>query len=93
MKENPSHEKNLVALRRIEGQVRGVQRMIENRKYCIDILNQIYAIKGALASVEEKILEKHFRNCVTEAVKGSSQKDKRQKLDEILRLIQQTRRG
>jgi DNA-binding FrmR family transcriptional regulator len=91
MKKNPSHEDNLVALRRIEGQVRGVQRMIENRKYCIDILNQIYAIRGALAKVEEKILEKHFEHCVTEAVKGSSEKEKRQKLNEILRLIHQTR--
>ena len=93
MKENPNHEDNLVALRRIEGQVRGVQRMIENRKYCVDILNQIYAIKGALARVEERILQKHFRGCVTEAVKGNSEKEKQQKLDEILKLIHQTRRG
>ena len=93
MKEHPDHADNLVALRRIEGQVRGVQRMIEERKYCIDILNQIYAIKGALGRVEEKILQKHLRNCVTEAVKGNSEKEKEQKLDEIVRLIQQTRRG
>ncbi len=93
MKNNPSHEDNLVALRRIEGQVRGVQSMIEDHKYCIDILNQIYAIKGALTRVEEKILEKHFRHCVAEAVKGSSEKEKREKLDEILRLINQTRKG
>jgi DNA-binding FrmR family transcriptional regulator len=93
MKKHPSHEDNLVALRRIEGQVRGVQRMIEGRKYCIDILNQIYAVKGALGRVEEKILEKHLRNCVTEAVKGSSEKEKKQKMDEILKLINQTRRG
>jgi DNA-binding FrmR family transcriptional regulator len=90
---NPSHVDNLVALRRIEGQVRGVQRMIEERKYCIDILNQIYAVKGALGRVEEKILEKHFRNCVTEAVRGSSEKEKQQKMDEIFKLIHQTRRG
>ncbi len=90
---NPSHVDNIVALRRIEGQVRGVQRMIEERKYCIDILNQIYAVKGALGRVEEKILEKHFRNCVTEAVKGSSEKEKQQKMDEIFKLIHQTRRG
>ncbi len=90
---NPSHEDNLVALRRIEGQVRGVQRMIETNQYCIDILNQIYAIKGALRKVEEKILERHFQHCVTEAVKGNSEKEKQQKLDEILRLIHQTRKG
>ena len=93
MKENPSHKGNLVALRRIEGQVRGVQKMVENRKYCIDILNQIYAIKGALGRIEEKILEKHFQHCVTEAVKGTSEREKRRKLDEILKLIHQTRRG
>ena len=92
MKTHPSHVDNLVALRRIEGQVRGVQRMIEDRKYCIDILNQIGAIKGALSRVEEKILEKHFRNCVTEAIIGSSEVEKQQKLEEILKLIKQTRR-
>lgn len=93
MKKNPSHKENLVALRRIEGQVRGIQRMVEERKYCIDILNQIYAIKGALGRVEEKILEKHLLHCVTEAVKGTPEKEKQQKLDEILKLIHQTRRG
>ena len=93
MKDNPSHKDNLIALRRIEGQVRGVQGMIENGEYCIDILNQIYAIKGALGRVEEKILKKHFQHCVTEAVKGTSEKEKQQKLDEILKLIHQARRG
>jgi DNA-binding FrmR family transcriptional regulator len=93
MKKNPSHESSLAALRRIEGQVRGVQRMIEDREYCIDILNQIHAVKGALSRVEEKILEKHFQNCVTEAVKGNSKKEKQRKLDEVLKLIHQTRRG
>jgi len=93
MKKNPSHSDNLVALRRIEGQVRGVQKMIEDRKYCIDILNQIHAIKGALGRVEEKVLEKHFQHCVTEAVRGTSEKEKQRKLDEILKLIHQTRKG
>ena len=93
MKENPNHEINLVALRRIEGQVRGVQRMIADRKYCIDILNQIYAVEGALARVEQRILRKHLEHCVTEAVQGSSEKEKQQKFDEILKLISQTRRG
>lgn len=93
MTKNPSHDDNLIALRRIEGQVRGVQRMIEDRKYCIDILNQIYAVKGALSKVEQRILKTHFEHCVTEAVQGTSEKEKEQKLDEILKLINQTRRG
>ena len=92
MKNNPDHTDNIVALRRIEGQVRGVQKMIEYHKYCIDILTQIHAIKGALFRVEEKILEKHFKNCVTDAVKGASEKKKLQKMDEILKLIHQARR-
>ena len=92
VKSNPSHQDDLVALRRIEGQVRGIQKMIQDRKYCIDILNQIYAVKGALASVEERILDRHFRQCVTAAVKGDSEKQKQEKLDEILKLINQARR-
>ncbi|UCE48269.1 MAG: metal-sensitive transcriptional regulator [Phycisphaerales bacterium] len=93
IRKNPSHDSDLVALRRIEGQVRGVQRMIEDRKYCIDILNQIYAVKGALAKVEERILKRHFESCVTEAVQGTSEEEKQNKLDEILKLINQTRQG
>ena len=92
MSKNPDHEKNLVGLRRIEGQVRGVQRMIEGRKYCIDILTQISAIKGALSRVEDKILEKHFQNCVTGAVTGTSKNERQEKMDEILQLIRQTRK-
>jgi DNA-binding FrmR family transcriptional regulator len=93
MAKNPDHQNNIVALRRIEGQVRGVQRMVEDREYCIDILNQIHAVKGALSRVEEKILQKHFQHCVTAAIMGSSEKQKQQKLDEILELINRTRRG
>ncbi|MBN1392241.1 MAG: metal-sensitive transcriptional regulator [Sedimentisphaerales bacterium] len=93
MKKNPSHHNCIVALRRIEGQIRGVQGMIKERQYCIDILNQINAVKGALGCVEEKILEKHLQHCVTEAVRGGSEEKKRQKLNEVLRLIRQTRRG
>jgi DNA-binding FrmR family transcriptional regulator len=93
MANNPDHQDNMVALRRIEGQVRGVQKMIEDRQYCIDILNQIQAVKGALARVEEKILQKHFQHCVTDAIMGSSESQKQQKLNEILELINRTRRG
>jgi DNA-binding FrmR family transcriptional regulator len=92
MAKNPEHNSNLVALRRIEGQVRGVQRMIEERKYCIDILNQIQAVKGALARIEDNILKKHMESCVSDAVKGNSQIEKNKKLDEILAFINKARR-
>jgi len=92
MKHHPNHEKNLMALKRIEGQIRGIQKMVNDRKYCVDILNQVHAVIGALASVEEKILEKHFEHCVTNTVKSSSLSAKKQKLSEILHLIHRFRR-
>jgi len=92
MSKNPDHRQNIIALKRIEGQVRGVQGMIENGEYCIDILNQIYAIKGALGRVEEKILKAHFQHCVTETVKGASETERQQKLNEIIELIHRIRR-
>jgi len=88
----PDHTDNLVSLRRIEGQVRGIQKMIENKGYCVDILNQIHAVIYALARIEDKILQKHFEGCVAEAVRGGSANDKRKKLEEILRLIHQFRK-
>ena len=91
-KQNPDHKGNLTALRRIEGQVRGVQGMIDNRAYCIDIIHQLAAIRGALARVEEKILEKHFSHCVSQAFGHGDQADKQEKLREILQLIHKTRR-
>lgn len=92
MNQNPDHSNNLVALRRIEGQVRGVQGMIKDRKYCVDILTQISAIKGALFRVSERILEKHLQNCVTESLTGSSEEEKQKKLDEIVALLHQFRK-
>ena len=65
-----SHDKDnyLRRLRRIEGQVRGLQRMIEDEKYCIDILTQVAAATKALQSVALGLLEEHLSHCVTEAV-------------------------
>ena len=91
-KQYPSHHDNLVSLRRIEGQIRGIQRMIEERKYCVDILIQMRAVISALACVEDKILEKHFEECVTNAVNGKSKSEKQQKLKEIMLLIKKFRK-
>ena len=67
--------------------------MIEDKKYCIDILTQLSAIKGAISRVEVKVLEKHLQTCVTSALKGKSVKERQEKIDEILKLIRQTRKG
>ena len=55
-------------LRKIEGQVRGVAKMVENEKYCIDIINQIAAAKNALDGVARIIMKKHVESCVTQAI-------------------------
>ena len=62
------HKDQLSSIRRIEGQVRGVEKMIEEGKYCIDILNQIKAVKNSITSVEGKILNTHLRECVKESL-------------------------
>lgn len=93
MAKNPSHKDHLTALKRVEGQIRGIARMVEQEKYCIDIITQIMAVKGAINRVEEKIIEKHFQSCVIDAMRGKSEKDKKQKLDEILALLHQARKG
>ncbi|MHC4855505.1 MAG: metal-sensitive transcriptional regulator [Planctomycetota bacterium] len=87
MATNPDHSEVLSALRRIEGQVRGVQRMVDEKQYCIDILNQIAAVKGALGSVEKRILERHFQRCVKNAMSGDSEADTAEKIAEIMDLI------
>ncbi len=94
MKNNyPCHKSNLVSLKRVEGQVRGVQRMIEEKKYCVDILIQVNAAIGALVRVQDKILEKHLRGCVAKAVMGKSSLEKEKKLEEVFGLISRFRKG
>ncbi|NQT32971.1 MAG: metal-sensitive transcriptional regulator [Candidatus Omnitrophica bacterium] len=92
MKKYPTHEENIVALKRIEGQVRGIQRMIEEGKYCVDILTQVHAVMGALAKVEDKVLEKHLKTCVSKAVKGKSPKERQEKFNELMDLVQKFRK-
>ena len=67
---HPCHKDHLKSIRRIEGQVRGVEKMITNGEYCIEILNQIKAIKNSLVSVEGKILKRHLQECIKESLSG-----------------------
>ena len=76
-----------VRLKRIEGQVRGVSRMVEEERYCIDILNQIEAVKAALTRVEEQVLKGHAAHCVAHAIKSGNVKDQTQKFDELVELF------
>ncbi|MDA9266293.1 metal-sensitive transcriptional regulator [Gammaproteobacteria bacterium] len=82
---HPCHKEQLSNLKRIEGQVRGVQGMIEEGKYCVDILNQIKALKNSLITVEAKILKTHLRECIKESLEGDDQFDN--KIDEIMKIM------
>ena len=80
-------ESCLAHLSRIEGQVRGVGRMVESDRYCIDIVTQIQAIKAALKRVEDDVLKDHVAHCVEGAIESGNAKEQRKKLSELLRVL------
>lgn len=83
----PSHKACLARLRRIEGQVRGIARMIEDERYCIDILTQIQAVRAALRRVEDQVLKDHVAHCVEHAIASGDRRDQRAKVTELLSLF------
>jgi len=89
-------EKNRTAvlnrLRRIEGQVRGVAQMLEQDRYCIDILHQIQAVKAALAKVEDQVLADHAASCVNEAIASGDPLAQREKFAELVDLFGKVKR-
>jgi len=74
-------------LRRIEGQVQGLQRMIEHDAYCVDILLQISAVQGALEQVQKLLLGRHIESCVADALRSGSKSERQQKVDELLEVF------
>jgi DNA-binding FrmR family transcriptional regulator len=74
----------LKRLNRIEGQVRGIARMVENERYCIDIVTQISAARAALRKVEEEILREHVAHCVEHAITSGNKADQRRKVAELM---------
>ena len=79
------HKEQIPNLKRIEGQVRGITKMIDDEKYCIDILNQIKAVRSAITSVEGKILKRHMKECVKDALKNEKEFDV--KVEEIIKTL------
>tara|TARA_B100001564_G_C20480367_1_gene596809 strand:- start:150 stop:413 length:264 start_codon:yes stop_codon:yes gene_type:complete len=85
MNKYPSHSQQLASLKRIEGQIRGIIGMINQGKYCVDVLNQIKAAKSALVTVESKILKRHIDSCIKSSLKNKNLVDA--KVEELLKLI------
>jgi len=77
-------EKITTRLRRIEGQTRGLQRMVEQNKYCVDIMTQISSVQAALEQVSLLLMEDHMRHCVTEAIQQGNGEEK---IKEVLSVI------
>jgi DNA-binding FrmR family transcriptional regulator len=84
----PHKEQLLKRLARIEGQVRGIARMIEDDRYCIDILTQIGAVDTALEAVGLKVLEEHVQHCVAGALASGNAKQAEEKSRELLEAVQ-----
>lgn len=78
-------------LKRLEGQVRGVTRMVEDDRYCIDIVTQILAIRAALKGIEELVLADHVAHCVEHAIASGDRDDQRAKIAELLDVLKRAR--
>jgi DNA-binding FrmR family transcriptional regulator len=77
----------LKRLGRIEGQVRGLARMVEEDRYCIDVMTQIAAVRAALRGAEEEILKDHVAHCVEHAITSGNKADQRRKVTELLEVL------
>jgi DNA-binding FrmR family transcriptional regulator len=74
-------------LQRIEGQVRGLARMVEDDRYCIDIVTQLSAVRAALRGVEEEILKDHVAHCVEHAIRSGNKTEQRRKVAELIDVL------
>lgn len=84
--------KTINRLRRLEGQVRGIIKMLEEDRYCIDVLNQMQAVKSALARAESEILKDHANSCVAEAIESGDADAQREKVSELIDLFDKLKR-
>jgi DNA-binding FrmR family transcriptional regulator len=74
-------------LNRVEGQISGIQRMVEEDKYCVDVLLQISAVRGALGQVGKIVLGRHIETCVSNSLSSGNQIDCREKIDELMEVF------
>jgi len=86
-----THKPQLARLSRIEGQVRGIKRMVEEDRYCVDILIQLRSVINALGKVQENIFRHHLEGCVHDSLAGGDRMEKEKKIEEILELISRFR--
>ena len=79
-------------LARIEGQVRGVARMVDEDRYCIDVVTQISAVRAALRRLEEEVLRDHVSHCVEHAIASGNKAEQRKKIEELMAVVSRAER-
>ena len=84
---HPDHTRQLPKLNRVEGQIAGIKKMIEENRYCPAIIQQVRATRKALFSVESTLLEEHLNLCVSDAIESKVKSEREQKLSEILQIF------
>lgn len=82
----------LKRLQRIEGQVRGLARMVEDDRYCIDVVTQISAVRAALRRAEEEVLKDHIAHCVEHAINSGDKREQRKKVAELMDVLERAER-
>jgi CsoR family transcriptional regulator, copper-sensing transcriptional repressor len=82
-----THKEQLHALNRVAGQIKGIQNMVEEEKYCVDIVIQLHAAVNALYRISEQVLTKHIEWCVREAFSQGSKVAKAKKIEELARVV------
>jgi len=92
IKQKTTHTEELIRLRRIEGQIRGIQKMIEEKRYCIDILTQLSSVVGAIMSVEENILSRHLEGCVRDSFIKGNKEEREEKINEVIDILRKFRK-
>jgi DNA-binding FrmR family transcriptional regulator len=80
-------------LRSIAGHVQGIERMVDNDAYCIDVIKQILAVQSALTKASNLVLESHLQTCVTTAIRGQDPDDQQRVIDEIVDVFEMSRRA
>jgi DNA-binding FrmR family transcriptional regulator len=90
--ERENKSKLLNRLSRIEGQVRGIARMVEEDRYCIDVLTQLQAVRAALSRVETEMLKDHLGHCIEAAINGGDAAEQRLKAGELIQLLERSTR-
>ena len=91
--DDSTHRKAIDRLKRIEGQVRGVIRMLEEDRYCMDVLAQTRSIMAAMRKVEDQVMENHLQTCVREAMESGDDQERTDKINEVMTVLSGIRKN